>query len=257
MSLLMLILFKIAIQAPLPAEDEGIEVSFGNSQFGGGMPDVSALDEYMQMEQIPVPAAPSKPSSNDFMVQDDEESLALAKQAKEDAKRRAEEEELIRKRKEAEARAEAERVAKEKAAAEKRAKEQAAKEKANICGAMFGQAGTNDGVNGDDATAGDTGIKGNPIGKGFGETKDGMWVLSGRDLKSLPSPSNEFNQPGKVVVNIKVNAAGVVIAASVGDGTTVSDRATQQLALEAARRALFTAGEQEQIGSITYIFKLN
>jgi hypothetical protein len=73
------------------------------------------LDEITQVEQIPAPAAPSRPSDNDLMVQDDEESLALAKQTEEDAKRKAEEEELIRKRREDEARAESERIAKEKA----------------------------------------------------------------------------------------------------------------------------------------------
>jgi hypothetical protein len=54
-----------------------------------------------------------------------------------------------------------------------------------------------------------------------------------------------------------VDKAGNVVLASIGQGTTISDRYTQQLALEAARKAKFTEGDQEQIGSITYNFKLN
>ena len=73
----------------------------------------------------------------------------------------------------------------------------------------------------------------------------------------MPKPSSDFNQQGKVVVNIRVDKEGNVVLASIGDGTNISDSYTQQLALEAARKAKFTAGEREQVGSITYNFKLN
>ena len=257
MLLLLLILFKLYIVAPLQVEDEGIVVAFGNAEDGGGMPDATPMDLESQVEQNPAPAAPARPSSNDLMVQDDEESLALAKQTKEDAKRRAQEEELIRQRKEAEARAEAERVAKEKALAEQRAKEQQAIDKANQLAALFGQAGSSEGANADNAGLTSSGVKGNPVGKGFGQTNGAMWSLKGRDVKQLPKPSDQFNQTGRVVVNIRVDKAGNVTSASVGDGTSISDRQTQQLALEAARKAKFTEGENEQVGSITYNFKLN
>ena len=131
MCLIFLLLWWLQVQAPVQTEDEGIVVAFGDSEDGGGMPDVRPLDAITQAEQIPAPAAPARPSNNDLIVQEDEESLALAKQTEEEAKRRAEEEELIRKRREDEARAEAERIAKEKALAEQRAKEQEAINKAN------------------------------------------------------------------------------------------------------------------------------
>jgi TonB family protein len=73
----------------------------------------------------------------------------------------------------------------------------------------------------------------------------------------MPKPSSNFAQSGVVVVNIMVDAAGNVTNATVGDGTTISDRATQQLALQAARQAKFTEGDTPQIGKITYTFKLN
>ena len=258
MCLVFLLLWWLQVQAPVQMEDEGIVVAFGDSEDGGGMPDVRPLDAITQVEQIPAPAAPSRPSDNDLIVQEDEESLALAKQTEEEAKRKALEEELIRKRREEEARVEAERIAKEKALAEQRAKEQEAINKANQLAALFGQAGTAEGANADNASDSNTaGTKGNPVGKGMGITNGTQWSLYGRNVKRLPKPSEDFAQAGLVVVQIMVDAAGNVTNATVTEGTTISDRATQQLALQAARQAKFTEGDTPQIGKITYTFKLN
>ena len=258
MCLVFLLLWWLQVKAPVQMEDEGIVVAFGDSEDGGGMPDVRPLDAITQVEQIPAPAAPSRPSDNDLIVQEDEESLALAKQTEEEAKRKALEEELIRKRREEEARVEAERIAKEKALAEQRAKEQEAINKANQLAALFGQAGTAEGANADNASANNTsGTKGNPVGKGMGITNGTQWSLYGRNVKRLPKPSEDFAQAGLVVVQIMVDAAGNVTNATGTEGTTISDRATQQLALQAARQAKFTEGDTPQIGKITYTFKLN
>ncbi len=258
MCLVFLLLWWLQVTAPVLPEDEGIVVTFGDANEGGGMPDVRPLDEITQAEQIPAPAAPARPSDNDLIVQEDEESLALAKQTLEDAKRKAEEQELIRKRQEDEARAEAERIAQEKILAEQRAKEQEAIDKANQLAALFGQAGTTEGANADNATADNTAsTKGNPVGKGMGVTNGTQWSLYGRNVKRLPKPSSDFAQAGVVIVNIMVDAAGSVTNATIADGTTISDRATQQLALQAARQAKFTEGDTPQIGKITYTFKLN
>ena len=258
MCLVFLLLWWLQVKAPVQMEDEGIVVAFGDSEDGGGMPDVRPLDAITQVEQIPAPAAPSRPSNNDLIVQEDEESLALAKQTEEEAKRKAQEEELIRKRREEEARVEAERIAKEKALAEQRAKEQEAINKANQLAALFGQAGTAEGANADNASDSNTaGTKGNPVGKGMGITNGTQWSLYGRYVKRLPKPSEDFAQAGLVVVQIMVDAAGNVTNATVTEGTTISDRATQQLALQAARQAKFTEGDTPQIGKITYTFKLN
>lgn len=259
--LLLLLLYKITISAPLQVEDEGIVITFGNADEGGGMPDALPLPSMAQSESEPVaPApAPQQPSDNDFIVQEDDESLALAKQTEEEQKRKALEQELIRKQKEAEAaKAEAERIAREKALAEQKAKEQQAIDKANQLASLFGQAGTTEGANADNATtAPSASSKGNPVGKNFGSVDGNMWSLQGRSVKTMPKPSTDFNEQGKVVVSIRVDKAGNVVLASIGDGTNITDRHTQQLALEAARKAKFTEGEHEQIGSITYYFKLN
>ena len=256
--LIFFLLWWLQVKAPVQIEDEGIVVAFGDAEEGGGMPDVRPLDAITQVEQIPAPAAPSRPSDNDLIVQDDEESLALAKQTEEETKRRAEEEELIRKRKEDEARAEAERIAKEKALAEQRAKEQEAIDKANQLAALFGQAGTAEGANAENAsTSNSATTEGNPVGKGMGVSNGTQWTLYGRNVKRLPKPSSDFAQAGVVVVNIMVDPAGNVTNATVSDGTTISDRSTQQLALQAARQAKFTEGDKPQMGKITYTFKLN
>ena len=114
--------------------------------------------------------------------------------------------------------------------------------KANSMGSLFG----NENI----------GVKGNPVG--HGSSGGSSWSVSGRGIKgTLPQPTNNFSQEGKVVVQVRVNAAGDVIAASIVDGTTVTDKKTRQMALDAAKKAKFTEGNDEQIGTITYIFKFN
>lgn len=259
MVLLYLLLWYISIDAPQEVEEEGIEVAFGTSDDGGG-----AEPDALPMPATPVtqapPPTPQAPSDNDLMVQDDEEALQLAKQREEERKRRAEEEEMIRKQREEEARLEAERIAKEQQLAEERARkaaeEQEKRERANnMMSGMFGN--NQQGAQGSGTTQGAaTQGSNNPVG--HGTVGGNNWSLAGRNLKSLPKPSTQFNQEGKVVVNIQVNAAGKVISATVGEGTTVSDYQTRQVALEAARKAEFSASENKiQVGTITYTFKLN
>lgn len=259
--LLLLLLFKITMHAPIQLEDEGIVITFGNADEGGGMPDALPMDPIEQPEQQPAaPApAPEQPSDNDLLVQEDEESLALAQQTKEEEQRKAQEEELIRQQQEAEARAEAERIAQEQALAEQKAKEQEKIEKAQTLAAIFGQAATTEGANAKNAAATPAATsKGNPVGKSFGSVDGNIWSLQGRTLLGdMPKPSNDFKEQGKVVVNITVDKSGNVVGASIGDGTTISDRYTQQLALDAARKAKFTGGETPQRGTIIYNFKLN
>lgn len=257
--LLLLLLFKITMHAPIQLEDEGIVITFGNADEGGGMPDALPMDPIEQPEQQPAaPApAPEQPSDNDLLVQEDEESLALAQQTEEEEQRKAQEEELIRQQQEAEARAEAERIAREQALAEQKAKEQEKIDKAQALVSIFGQAATTEGANAKNAAATPAATsKGNPVGKSFGSVDGNIWSLQGGRtlLGDMPKPSNDFKEPGKVVVSIRVDKAGNVVAASIGDGTTISDRYTQQLALDAARKAKFSEGEGIVVGTMTYNF---
>lgn len=233
-----LLLWFIRLTADVPEEEEGVEIAFGEVAEAGG---------YMaeQSESVPMPAPepatpvqPSSPAEEEMLTSEEQEALALAEAKK---KREAEEK----------ARLEAERKAREAAEAERKAKEAEAVAKANAFGSLFGQSGNTTG-SGDSQGAGQ---KGNPVG--HGSSGGNSWSLSGRGIKgTLPQPSNTFKQEGKVVVQIRVNAAGQVVSATVKGGD-VSDKQTQQLALDAARKAKFTEGDHDQIGTITYIFKLN
>jgi TonB family protein len=150
---------------------------------------------------------------------------------------------MERARKEKEEREAAERARKQK--------EAEAAAKAQAMAGLFGNTGANTGS----GTTQGNGVKGNPVG--HGTSGGNSWNLSGRGIKgTLPKPANTFNQEGRVVVEIRVNPAGNVISATIKGGT-VSDKQTQQLALEAARKAKFTEGDHDQIGTITYNFKFN
>lgn len=257
--LLFLLLFKLTMVAPVQLEDEGIIITFGDADEGGGMPDVLPMpDPITQVEQQPAAPMPTplQPSDNDLMVQEDEESLALAQQNEDLIKREAEEQELLRKQREEQARIEAERIEREKALAEQKAREEEAIKKAQAMAALFGQAGSTEGANAENATATPAATsKGNPVGENYGESNGVQWKLAGRRLKKpLLEPSKDFTQDGVVIVQIWVDQNGNVTNVRVHDGTTISDRHTQQLALTAARQAKFTEGKTPQIGFITYKF---
>lgn len=258
MCLIFLLLWFLSVKAPVWEEDEGIVVAFGDLNVGGGMQNVSYLDKINQVEQIPAPATPSTPSNNDFLVQEDDETLVLAKQAEE--KKRKEEEALRQRRLQEEARVEAERVAKEKALAEQKAREQEAIDRANQLAAALGLSGTTEGANGEATSAGSGAGMGNPVGKSEGKVvssdSDRNAYVPGRTVKYLPKPSSDFKQDGDVVVRIWVDQGGNVTNAQAIDGS-ISDMTTKRLAVQAALKAKFTPGDTPQIGTITYIFNLN
>ena len=233
--LVFLILWFCYLTAVAPEQEEGVEVEFAEIE-ELDEPEEPSLSAYAEEPSEAAPAAPAspavvatdpKPASPPEHIVSEEETLALERARKEKEEREAAE--RARKKKEAEAIAKAQQM-----------------------GNLFGK------TDGTSVGGGDTkgeGQKGNPVGHGSSGT--GSWKLDGRGLKgNLPAPSKDFKQEGKVVVQIRVNAAGQVVSAAVTGGD-VSDKTTQQLALDAAKRAKFTEGEHDQIGTITYIFKLN
>ena len=234
-----LLLWFVRLSAVVPEQEEGIEIAFvepeeieepempatSNAAYAEEPTDAAPAAPAAPAEEIatsPTPSTPPEP------IMSEEETLALERARKEKEEREAAE--RARKQKEAEAIA-----------------------KANQFGSLFGKTGgTNTQGSG---SAQGSGQKGNPVG--HGSSGGNSWSLSGRGIKgTLPQPAKTFTQEGQVIVTIRVNAAGEVISATIKGGN-ISDKATQQLALEAARKAKFTEGDHDQIGTITYNFKFN
>ncbi len=120
-----------------------------------------------------------------------------------------------------------------------------AKANTNVVGSLFGNSGDGQG----------DGQKANPVG--HGQYTGNSWSMNGREIiGALPRPSNDFKQEGRVVVEIRVNANGDVISAK-PKGGNVNDKHTIQLAVDAAKRAKFSKGNSEVVGTITYNFKFN
>lgn len=235
-----LILWLIYFEVPVEEEDEGVMVSFGEViEQGGGMPDAP---HYMPSEPANAPSAPAASSQEPLLTQEDE-SVA----------------EAARIEKERQQKLEAERLAKEKAEAERQAAEQRKKDaavaKAQQMGALFGQTTSSEGANGQPGNSGKA-INGNPLG--HGSSGGNTWSLNGRSLIGhLPQPSTDFNQEGKVVVFITVDKNGNVVSARAGQGTTISDEVTRQIAVKAAFKAKFNMVDHPNavMGTITYYFK--
>ena len=93
------------------------------------------------------------------------------------------------------------------------------------------------------------------MARGQGYSNQNYDLEGRRVIGNLPQPTNDFNQEGTVIVQIRVDAKGNVIEAF-HRGGNIADRQTIQLALNAANKAKFTEGKQDQIGTITYLFKL-
>lgn len=232
MILVLLILWFVRLYAVVPEQEEGIELAFLEEMPDtGGYPSDAPNPSPVPEDAPAAPAAPAvtqpTPATPPEPIVSEEETLAIERARKEKEEREAAE--RARKQKEAEAIA-----------------------KANAMSSLFGNTGNNENVGSGSQGAGQ---KGNPVG--HGSSGGNSWSLAGRGIKgSLPKPSNTFNQEGRVIIEIRVNAAGNVISATIKGGT-ISDKQTQQLALDAARKAKFTEGDHDQIGTITYNFKFN
>lgn len=82
--------------------------------------------------------------------------------------------------------------------------------------------------------------------------------LRGRNAISIPNPIYTCDLPGKIVVNITVNAEGRVTETSINKASSSTDnKCLTERALEYAKNAVFSqlAGRNEQPGTITYNFK--
>ncbi len=101
------------------------------------------------------------------------------------------------------------------------------------------------------------GDKGKPNGTFTGKTYDGPGGISirngltGRKPTKLPIFEDDFNENAKVAVDITINKAGKVTSAVVNPkGTSTANQNTRKIALKRAMDISFSAGTEEQSGTI-------
>lgn len=274
-TVLLILLWLIAIRQPKAQEEGGVPVMLGNMEMAQGnadpytLTDVDVLDEpQLPTEQtIPEPV-PTPPVKTEMITQEEEPTVAVPKKEtpkptpkKETVKKEKPKKEPVKPKEktEAEKRAEAERLAAEKKAAEEKAAVEAAAKR--IAGA-FGK-GTQTGSKGTSSKG--EGLQGSPTGnaaegKSTGVGGYGTFDLNGRSLGpgGLPMPVYNVQDEGRVVVTITVNPAGQVIHTSINKRTNTANAALRKAAEDAARKARFNtvSGVNNQTGTITYYFKL-
>ncbi|HOS72979.1 MAG TPA: energy transducer TonB [Bacteroidales bacterium] len=283
-ALLLLIVLGFSVPPP-PESEEGILVNFGTGETGFGAVEPSPPPSRTETSPPPPPPPAAVPQTvsgeQALLTQDIEEAPEVKKvdpaaekrrleQLEAEKKRRAEmEAERIRREIEAERirkeREEAERIRREKEAEEKRM----AEIKSRTMGALEGSknAGT---TSKSEGIAGGAGNQGSPTGSvdsrnrgegsGLGD-KGVSYDLGGRGVQRLPLPEYIYQTEGRVVVEIRVDRSGKVIAANPGaKGSTSLDENLLKLAKSAAEKAQFNPDPDApftQVGTITYIFKLN
>ncbi|SDR82935.1 hypothetical protein SAMN04515667_0778 [Formosa sp. Hel1_31_208] len=80
--------------------------------------------------------------------------------------------------------------------------------------------------------------------------------LSNRTKVSLPPPVYLCEETGKIVVNIKVNAVGLVTETYINSSSSTDNQCLIDHAIEYAKNARFSSADRkQQIGSITYYFQ--
>ncbi|PSR06300.1 MAG: hypothetical protein BRD49_01220 [Bacteroidetes bacterium SW_10_40_5] len=97
-------------------------------------------------------------------------------------------------------------------------------------------------------------------GESAQESKGVTFSLKGRHITQFPSIDDESQKTGKIVLKIVVNQEGNVIEVSgPARGSTITDLSLMKLAKKAAKDTEFSPnpkGPQEQVGSMTFKFKV-
>jgi len=283
---LLLVLVTFSVPAP-PDNGEGILVNFGTGETGLGDIEpspppgvkVDAPPPLPVQKKTSPPAAASevkKSKAESLLSQDKEEAPEVKKVDPAVEKKKREKIEADKKIKE---QLDAERAAKEQEEIERKKAEADQQHYADIMNKTknalansknTGTSSTSEGI------AGGTGNQGDPRGSvdskvrgeggGLGTSGTGTgssgpsFKLEGRGFKKLPQPRYDYQEGGKVVVEVSVDRSGKVIQATPGvKGSTILDDYLLKVAKEAAMEASFDAKPDApavQKGTITYNFIL-
>lgn len=109
-----------------------------------------------------------------------------------------------------------------------------------------------------EASEGNNSSKETSIQEGTLRNSSISFSLIGRSAIKIPNPIYTCDTPGKIVVNITVNANGKVVETSVNKGSSTTDNeCLTEMAQEYARGAQFSElpGRTSQPGTITYYFQ--
>lgn len=249
--LLLILLFCTLSHHFIKEEQEGLSVNFGETLEAQGLYEpapASVLETSVPKPQL----NPTPPVQEAVKTQNFEESLAMAEARKQDKeKQRVEEEQRKIEQQKIE---EQRRIETEKA-------RRAAEIKAKASGAFSGAGST---ASTGQGTSSGSGNQGNPFGDhstnigNAGGVGSSFKLGGGRGIVgAIPRPADNTPVEGVVVVDIAVDTGGGVIAATIGQGTTITEANVRNAALNAARKAKFTKGEKIEVGTITYRFILN
>ena len=256
---LLCILLLISFTTPNDMEDGGVPVIMGEvdqSQYNYDpktMVDVEVMETPQEVESVPTESI-----EQELITQQEEETIVV--EEKKETPKKETPKKVVEKT-EAEKQAEAKKLAEEKAERERKAAAEAAAKR--VSGA-FGKGSQMEANKGTGNTG--SGMEGSQQGNSTTGEKDGSggygtFNLGGRSIGEggLPRPVYNVQDEGRVVVNITVNPAGLVVNASINlKETNTSNAALRKAALEAAQKARFNVvtGLNNQAGTITYNFKL-
>lgn len=236
--IILLIMFLVFLPGLKNEEEEGVMISFGEITDGTG-------SEQLKSQPVaePVPPVPVKVKPDELITQKDKSVIIP------DAKKKPEVVKPVETVTPPKTDPKTQPKPEPNREEQLRKEQQATRQADDLIGGSFGS-GNNTG-SGNSQTSN---TAGNPVGQG---TSGGnSWSLAGRNLVgTMVSPRYSENEEGFLVVEIRVDASGNVIAARILRGT-ISSTTLQDAAKEAAMKTKFTAGSGVVIGSITYNFKL-
>ena len=283
----LLVLFMVLGLSSMPQEEEGILVALGDGLTGMGtyVPSGNAPSTQptpprsVPVSSTPPPASTPKPSRDNLLTQNVEEAPAISAEQK--ARNIAEQQriekerqlqaEIDRQRKIEQERQRQQELERQRIEEQERLKReekarQAAEARNAVSGAFSnsGSASTSSGDAGGSGSQGAlTGDAGSSSRTGTGKGSAGIsFDLSGRSSSgSLPQPTYNIQEEGKVVVEITVDKNGVVTNAQpILRGSTIQNSYLWSEARKAALRARFNPDANApayQKGTITYHFVLN
>lgn len=264
---LIFVLFFFGLTYMDPPEEGGIAVNFGTSEVGSGAvqpttpPKTEPVEETTPKQEESEPESqPEEPEQEEVLTQENEDAPVIAD--KKEEKDKTEEKEETQETKKEEKKEEKEPEPKP----DPKPDQSTSDALKNILSGKKQDGEENQGE-GNDNQAGDKGDpSGDPnassyYGQGKGLDGDGNYRLGGRRALNKQKYTQDCNESGVVVVEIKVNQNGQVVRAKPGvKGTTNTSNCLLEPARQAALDTKFNTDAKApstQTGYIIYEFKLS